>query len=522
MIVWGGDVDGFSGNSYLCSGGVYYVDFSPSPPVTSQPPDSSSCDDVIISVPASYSSYQWNLGGSPIPGATSNSYTATISGSYTVSVTDSNGCSGTSEAMIVNIHPCMDNNTAADVAGCTDNGVLVEWGTPASWGDGETGTRSFEVLRDEESIVSALPEDARNYLDLSGTNGTTYIYRVKAINGQGSSVTTAGASAMDFVCTWNILYQSHGSFTQVTGDGDSYFEKGELWSVPVTVTNFGNTPATNVAAVLSGNGITVCNSPASFGTIAAGGTATVTIEFLISSSFSPCGGDINFNLGSKACAELTPAGADETNLFSIQVGQIAAGVPTDLVLQPSSADSYVNQASAGTNYGTETTTLVQARTAKARRSLVQFDISAIPEGSTINSATLELYATAVTGGLTLNVHRITGTWTETGVTWTNQPSFTSTADASITGGTIAGMEDMGCRFGRPPVGERDGKLRIYSEGGHRDRDLGGNKHIRIERERHLFLLACPEDKLHSTDIAQLRLCGERDLLRSASGRSRSG
>ena len=438
MIVWGGDVNGYSGYSYLCSGGVYYVDFSPSPPITSQPPDSSSCDNVIISIPASYTSYQWNLGGSPISGATSNTYIATISGSYTVSVTDSNGCSGTSEPEIVNIHPCMNNNTATDVSGCTDNGVLIEWDTPASWGDGGTGTRTFEVLRDEESIVSALPEDAGSYLDLSGTNGTTYLYRVKAINGQGSSVTTEGASVMDYVCTWNILYQSHGSFTQVTGDGDSYFEKGEKWSVPVTVTNSGNTPASNVTAILSGNGITVCNPTGSFGTIAAGGTASFTFEFLVASDFSPCAGNINFNLGSKACTELTPAGADETNLFSIQVGQIAAGVPTDLVLQPSIADTYVNQAATGNNYGTATTMYVQARTAQARRTLVQFDVSSVPAGSVVNSATLELYATAVTGGLTLNAHRITGTWTETGVTWANQPAYNSTADASIAGGTGAG------------------------------------------------------------------------------------
>ena len=236
----------------------------------------------------------------------------------------------------------------------------------------------------------------------------------------------------------NILYSSHGSFTQVTGDGDSYFEKGEKWSIPITVTNSGNTPATNVTAELSGSGITVCNNPGVFGTIPAGGSATYTYEFLVSSTFSPCGGAVNFNLVNKACVEKTPAGGDESGLFSINVGQLSAGVPTGLVLQPSTADSYVNQALPGTNYGTATTMYIQAKTKTAKRALAQFDLSSIPSGSTINSATLELYAASIVGTTTLNVHRITGTWTETGVTWTNQPSFTSTADASISGGSGVG------------------------------------------------------------------------------------
>jgi hypothetical protein len=41
-------------------------------------------------------SYQWYYNGSPIPGATSHIYIATQAGNYSVAVTDSNGCSATS------------------------------------------------------------------------------------------------------------------------------------------------------------------------------------------------------------------------------------------------------------------------------------------------------------------------------------------------------------------------------------------------------------------------------------------
>ncbi|MBL0018552.1 MAG: HYR domain-containing protein [Bacteroidetes bacterium] len=45
-----------------------------------------------------WSSYQWLLGGNAIPGATNSSFTVAQSGTYALSVTDTNGCAGTSNA----------------------------------------------------------------------------------------------------------------------------------------------------------------------------------------------------------------------------------------------------------------------------------------------------------------------------------------------------------------------------------------------------------------------------------------
>ncbi|MGA9751673.1 MAG: hypothetical protein WBS54_07780 [Acidobacteriota bacterium] len=61
---------------------------------------------VPLSTEASMSTYQWYLGGSPVAGATSASYTAIQTGSYTVSYTNSSGCSGTSAPFAVTIVPC--------------------------------------------------------------------------------------------------------------------------------------------------------------------------------------------------------------------------------------------------------------------------------------------------------------------------------------------------------------------------------------------------------------------------------
>lgn len=48
-----------------------------------------------------FDSYQWLLDANEIQGATAQNYTATANGSYTVQVTDANGCSNTSEAIVV-------------------------------------------------------------------------------------------------------------------------------------------------------------------------------------------------------------------------------------------------------------------------------------------------------------------------------------------------------------------------------------------------------------------------------------
>jgi hypothetical protein len=156
-------------------------------------------------------------------------------------------------------------------------------------------------------------------------------------------------------------------------------------------------------------------------------------EFVISPTFAPCGGSIIFDVTNKTSTEQTPAGADENNVFDLVVGQQVAGSPTDLVIQPSAADSYVNEASQGTNYGTAATMLVAKGTTAADRSPAQFNLSGIPAGSTINSATLELYNTvAAAAAVQVDMHHITGTWTETGVTWTSQPAYSGTADAIAT------------------------------------------------------------------------------------------
>jgi N-acetylneuraminic acid mutarotase len=71
--------------------------------------------------------------------------------------------------------------------------------------------------------------------------------------------------------------------------------------------------------------------------------------------------------------------------------------------------------------------------ARIVRSLVQFDLSAIPSGSTINSAAFEAYLVGwydyPDRYRDIAVHRVTGTWSEDSVTWNNKPDYGESYDS---------------------------------------------------------------------------------------------
>ena len=98
-------------------------------------------------------------------------------------------------------------------------------------------------------------------------------------------------------------------------------------------------------------------------------------------------------------------------------------------------DALIDNSSASTNYGTTQDFAAWAWTsggATTARSLLKFDLSSIPSNATITSATLSLYCNTTSSVTQLNsganaclLQRITSAWTETGVTWNNQPTTTA-------------------------------------------------------------------------------------------------
>jgi hypothetical protein len=103
------------------------------------------------------------------------------------------------------------------------------------------------------------------------------------------------------------------------------------------------------------------------------------------------------------------------------------------VLAPA-ADAQVASGSAATNFGTSNNLFLESSTATGtfgiERAWLKFDLSGIPSGSTITGATLQLWNWRSTGpSLPVEVRSASDdTWTETGITWNNQPAMGDVLD----------------------------------------------------------------------------------------------
>lgn len=86
-----------------------------------------------------------------------------------------------------------------------------------------------------------------------------------------------------------------------------------------------------------------------------------------------------------------------------------------------STDTYVNNTSVNSNFGTATTMLVRPNATNQQWSFVAFDLSscAIPTTGGADSATLKLTITSTPNtSRTLTVSPVLTAWSETGLTWT--------------------------------------------------------------------------------------------------------
>jgi hypothetical protein len=97
------------------------------------------------------------------------------------------------------------------------------------------------------------------------------------------------------------------------------------------------------------------------------------------------------------------------------------------------ADAWIDQNSRSSNHGTTTLLSVQGRSDRATRALVRFSLPAAPPGCTLQSATLRLYAGTAAANRTLRVLQVSSSWSESSVTWNNQPSTTGSAASTTSG-----------------------------------------------------------------------------------------
>ncbi len=113
-------------------------------------------------------------------------------------------------------------------------------------------------------------------------------------------------------------------------------------------------------------------------------------------------------------------------------------------------DTTVRQGSATTNFGATNPLTVSSGLALNQRIYLKFDLTAcspaIPASAIVRLATLRLYMTAVPAACrTMDTFKVTAAWTETVITWNNQP-FGTTINNPATG-SRSGSFNMGSTAG---------------------------------------------------------------------------
>lgn len=163
-----------------------------SPEITLQPkPDTTVTADGSLSICAGenrtlsaaegYSAYQWKKDGEPISGATSASYTARQTGSYSVMVTNTNGCEAESEATILEVQESLQAKFDGPTAACV--------GYPVQFTDQSTVAtgKAAEYLWDfGDGTASSDPSPTHTYSH-TGSSSFTVTLTVKYENTNCSS-----------------------------------------------------------------------------------------------------------------------------------------------------------------------------------------------------------------------------------------------------------------------------------------------------------------------------------------------
>ena len=141
-------------------------------------------------------SYQWKLGGNTISGATNVNYTATTAGSYTVVVTNSNGCSFTSAALAVTVNALtvISSSPVSQTINALNNAIFSVTATGTSpityqWQQTTDGGTTFNNLSDA-GVYSGTATNTLN-LAVVPISMTGYQYRCMVTGLCGTATSNA-------------------------------------------------------------------------------------------------------------------------------------------------------------------------------------------------------------------------------------------------------------------------------------------------------------------------------------------
>jgi hypothetical protein len=118
---------------------------------------------------------------------------------------------------------------------------------------------------------------------------------------------------------------------------------------------------------------------------------------------------------------------------------VTTGARADVAGLKVAEDSYTSQNNPGATHGPSTYLGTNASVSSERRAYLKFAVANIPVGATNVTAKLSVYAQSSSSG-TFTVYNIPSTWTESSLTWSNQPILGSIVTQK--GGVTTGYNDL--------------------------------------------------------------------------------
>jgi Ig-like domain CHU_C associated len=245
---------------------------------------------VTLTAPAGYT-YQWRTAGTPIPGATNISFTATASGNYSVRVTNGFGCSAASAVSVVFVSTFpVISVSPATASICNGSSIVLTAlgagvGGTYSWGPAAGLSGTFgAVVTASATITTTYTVTGTNAIGCSGVTTRTVTVNVAppaAITAVGATTFCTGGSVI-LTTPSGYFYQWYNGATAIPGAISSIYTATLPGNYTVVVTGLG---CSRTSAVTVVNTLPLPNT-----TITASGPVAFCSPGSVTLSVPPVGG----------------------------------------------------------------------------------------------------------------------------------------------------------------------------------------------------------------------------------------
>jgi len=145
-------------------------------------------------------------------------------------------------------------------------------------------------------------------------------------------------------------------------------------------------------------------------------------------------------------AGAAPVSPTESAIVDLRSGSAHAPLGVQSATFTSTKDTYASEGHSSNNYGGSTSIEVGGTTGSRFEAFLQFDLSSLPAGSVVSSATLRLskvvnmasQSASPDVNITINTYAVTSSWAEYSLTWSGRPSSTYVSDPGTVVGATAG------------------------------------------------------------------------------------